>query len=238
MAIPSKLRLEFVTPERAIVHEEVDELQLPGEGGFHPALVAAYRPFDTQAEAYRGIRSQILLHWVQHERHPLAIVSAGRAEGRSVLAANLAISFAQLGRRTLLIDADLRHGVQHQLFNLPDSMGLGPLLAEFDLTARPMQNEQIADLFLLPAGYILPNPQELITRAQFGVLLREANDHFDVVIVDTPASSEAADAVMIAAQCGSAVMIGARFRSETKLLNKLARSLRRNCVDIVGAVLN
>ena len=87
-------------------------------------LIAAYDPFSQQAEMLRTIRSHLELRWFSGEKKTLAIVSATNGDGRSYLAANLAIVFSQLGERTLLIDSDLRQPRQHKLFNLNNAQGL------------------------------------------------------------------------------------------------------------------
>jgi Mrp family chromosome partitioning ATPase len=123
----------------------------------------------------------------------LAIVSPGREEGRTYLAANLAVVFSQLGERTLLIDADMRHPRQHVLFGLPNRGGLSSLLAGragadvIELVA-PLTN-----LSVLPAGPQPPNPQELLGRPVFQNFLAELDKEFDVVIIDTPACLRCVD---------------------------------------------
>ncbi len=94
-------------------------------------VVAAYKPFSQPVEQLRSIRSQLMLRWYDKAEHRqiLTIVGAERGEGRSYLAANLAVVFSQLGERTLLIDANLRTPRQHQLFKLENRLGLSTLLA-------------------------------------------------------------------------------------------------------------
>ncbi len=100
-----------------------------GEGGVADDLIAAYMPQSDAVEPLRALRSQIILRWFNSaNRRVLAVTSAERGDGRSWLAANLATMFAQLGERTLLIDADMRHPRQHRIFNIDNSVGLSALL--------------------------------------------------------------------------------------------------------------
>jgi len=109
------------------------------------------------------LRSQISLRWTHpKERKSLVIASAGRGEGRSWLAANLATVFAQMGERVLLIDADLRHPRQHELFNLNNSVGLSALLTGRAGREIVVRIHPKLRLFVLPAGLLPPNPQELL----------------------------------------------------------------------------
>src|SRR5258708_24756687 len=103
---------------------------LPGSGSVSRELVVAYEPFHPRAEELRALRTQLLIRWSNAEvRHRmLAVVSPGFGEGRSYVAANLAVVFSQLGERTLLIDADLRTPRQHRIFNIPHRIGLSSVL--------------------------------------------------------------------------------------------------------------
>ncbi|HET7362570.1 MAG TPA: chain length determinant protein tyrosine kinase EpsG, partial [Burkholderiales bacterium] len=102
----------------------------PGAAPLGPELTAAYEPTGPQAEALRAVRDQLLLRWLERkpESRALAILSAARGEGRTFIAANLAVVFSQLGSRTLLVDADLRNPRQHRIFGLDNRTGLSALL--------------------------------------------------------------------------------------------------------------
>src|SRR5512139_1275869 len=104
---------------------------LPGNESISSELVVAYEPFHPRAEELRALRTQLLIRWSNAglRRRVLAVVSPRAGEGRSYVAANLAVLFSQLGERTLLIDADLRTPRQHRIFNVPDRVGLSAVLA-------------------------------------------------------------------------------------------------------------
>jgi protein-tyrosine kinase len=185
-----------------------------GESHLDPTLIAAHRPFSAPAEALRELRSQLLLRWSDHERKSLAVIAPRRRSGCSRLAANLAIVFAQLGERTLLIDANLRRPSQHALFAVPPVAGLSNFLAgrcELDETLTPIA--PFEHLHVLCAGTRPPNPQELLGRVTFRYLVETAATRFDVVIVDTPAILEYADAQIIAAAAGGGLLATRRHRT-------------------------
>src|SRR5580700_6333487 len=210
-----------------------------GEGGVADDLIAAYMPQSDAVEPLRALRSQIILRWFNSaNRRVLAVTSAERGDGRSWLAANLATMFAQLGERTLLIDADMRHPRQHRIFNIDNSVGLSALLTgragrEIARSIHPQLR-----LIVLPAGIIPQSSQELIARQVFDVILDHFAAQFSLVIIDTPAISETADAQLLAANAGSAIMVARRNRtSQTKLL--AARDILADSgVNIVGGVIN
>ena len=203
-------------------------------------LVAAYHPNSTQVEELRALRSQLMLRWfsIGTGRNGLAVVSAGRKDGRSYLAANLAIVFSQLGERTLLIDADLRTPRQHKLFNLGERAGLSDVIvgrAGLDaITAIP----GLSSLSVLPSGTIPPNPQELLGRSEFSSLLGALGEDFGVMIIDTPAANSCADAQTVAARAGAALMVARQNTSSIPQLARFTRSLREFGVTLVGSVLN
>jgi protein-tyrosine kinase len=212
----------------------------PGSSSLSGDLVTAYAPFDQKVETFRAVRSQLMLRWFNLDiglKH-LAVVSPGRSEGRSYFAANLAVAFSQLGERTLLIDADMRHPCQHVLFNLENRSGLSTLLAgraEADVLERIVP---LVDLSILPAGPIPPNPQELLGRPLFQKLLAELAKEFDVIILDTPAGTLHADAQTIAARAGGAFMIARLNETPIAAVKELSAQLENTGATLVGAVVN
>jgi receptor protein-tyrosine kinase len=214
-----------------------------GDNSLSAELVAAYKPFSRVGENLRAVRSQLMLRWFNGEpmHKVLAVVSPGRGEGRSFLAANLAIVFAQQGERTLLIDGDLRAKAdagQHALFKLSRGAGLSSILADRAGLEAAQLVPGLPGLAVLPAGAVPPNPQELLGRASFGQLLMAAADQFDVVLIDTPAGSDYADAEIIAARAGAALMVARQNQTLVPGTQALARRLQDGGVALVGSVLN
>lgn len=213
---------------------------LPADSGFANELVAARDPESDAVEHLRTLRSQLMLRWFENDaRHAaLAIVSPGAGEGRSYIAANLAVLFSQLGKRTLLIDADLRKPRQHRIFGLPGRVGLSAVLAGRAGWEAVNEIKSLPDLWVLPAGALPPNPQELLARAGFAKLISALRASYEVILIDTPAASTCADAGTIAARAGAALMLACQDRSSLPRLAGLTENLRQFGVTIVGAVLN
>jgi protein-tyrosine kinase len=226
---------------RFALSSQFDYPYLPaGDNSLSHELVAAYKPFSPVVEQLRALRSQLMLRWFDAEvdRKALAIVSPGAGEGRSFIAANLAIVFSQLGERTLLIDADLRKPRQHELFKLGNSAGLSGLLAGRANDAAVVRVPSLLGLSVLPAGAVPPNPQELLGRAAFVETLYSLGRDFDVVIIDTPAASEYADAQTIAVRAGAAVMLARKNQTSIPDIVELTGSLQQSGATLVGSMLN
>ena len=213
---------------------------LTGEGRISAELVAAHAPFSTQVEALRALRSQLMLRWFsdEAERKTLAIASPGPGEGRSYLAANLAVVFSQLGEHTLLVDADLRSPRQHQLFGLQNRSGLSSLLSHRGDASDVQRIPSFVDLSVLTAGPTPPNPQELLGRPLFAKLLEEFSREFDVVIIDAPAARDYADIQTIAVRASGALLVARKHRTSLGQLGALAENLRQLGVQSVGSVIS
>lgn len=206
------------------------------EPAFSRELVAAYQPFSTQVEALRAVRGQLMLRWFIDVHKTLALVSPRSGEGRSYLAANLAIVFSQLGERTLLIDADLRQPRQHDLFKLQSVYGLSDVLAgRADLTAVT-RIPAFRDLSILPAGTVPPNPIELISRGLKNCL-QELQTQFDVILIDTPPAEQGIDAQTIAWLCGGALLVAGQHKTRLHELQRLKDALQDTGSQCLGAVL-
>lgn len=204
-------------------------------------LVAAYEPSSPVVEQLRLLRSQLMLRVFDAESRSeaLAIISPGQGDGRSFIAANLAIVFSQLGERTLLIDANLRTPRQHEIFKLGNNSGLSEVLAaRANDAAVVVKIPTLLGLYVLPAGAVPPNPQELLGRPTFAKSLRALSRDFDVVIMDTPAAGIYADAQTIAVRAGSALMLARKNHSSFPDIVELSSSLRHSGATLVGSVLN
>jgi protein-tyrosine kinase len=213
---------------------------LPDEDGVSRELVAAYDPFSDRVEELRTLRTQLLLRWFNAEagQQSLAVVSPGRGEGRSYLAANLAIVFSQVGLRTLLVDADLRNPRQHALFKVNGEAGLSAYLSGRADSALIVPVPAFPHLAVLVAGGAPPNPQELISRSAFKSLLQELKASFDIVLIDTPAAGLSADAHAITMLAGGALMLTRRHSTRIADARTLVQTLSGTGLTIVGAVVN
>jgi polysaccharide biosynthesis transport protein len=212
---------------------------LAGRKQFNPELITATTPFSKVSETFRSIRSQLIRRFEQDtERRALAVVSADGGDGKTFVAANLAIAFSQLGRRTLLIDADMRSPRLHKVFGIDNSRGLSSILSG-RLSARVLTPvTDFPSLFVLPVGVAPPNPLELLESEAFGALLHELLGKFDHVIVDSPSADSGADAGVVAARCGAFVSVARQGKTRMDSMFELVNSLRNNSSVSHGFILN
>lgn len=207
-------------------------------GGLSPELVAAHDPFDRQLESLRDLRAQLLLHWFGPDCRTLAVLSTDGGDGRSYVAANLAVLFAQLGEKTLLIDADLRFPRQHRIFRLMGSRGLAHALYARGMNGSAEKVPYFENLFVLPAGAVPPNPAELLSRGELSALLSDARRRYSVVLIDTSASARGSDAQIVAARAGGALLVARHNRTELGQLRRLHDAVVRGGARVAGTVLN
>jgi chain length determinant protein tyrosine kinase EpsG len=210
--------------------------------GLSPELIALNQPFSAHAESFRAIRSQLMKRVFNNQpgpRRAVAIVSPNAGDGKTFFAANLAISLAQLGGRTLLVDADMRGPRQHEVFNLANSVGLAGILSGRNPNSPAIQNVPgVSGLFLLPVGSTPPNPLELVERPAFGLLMDKLTAKFDYVVVDTPAAQYGSDAAVIAERCGASLMLARQDVSRIAALEEMAIELADDHPKLAGVVLN
>jgi chain length determinant protein tyrosine kinase EpsG len=206
-----------------------------GDTTVSPEVLAAFGSQTPLVEGLRDLRSQLLLHWMGHEAEckSLALVSPRRGEGKSFIAANLAVLFAQLGQRTLLIDADLIHPRQHQLFKLDNRAGLSSVLSGLSGLQAAAPIPRLGGLAVLTAGPTPPNPRELLSRPLLASFLSQATLAFDVVLIDTP-SAALADTQIIAALAGATILVSRPNAATIAETGALTSSLD----NLLGAVVN
>jgi chain length determinant protein tyrosine kinase EpsG len=211
-----------------------------GESRLNKMVVAAHAPYDAPAEALRAVRSELMLRWFDDDvRHKtLAVISAARQEGRSFIAANLAVVFSQLGERTLLIDGDMRCPCQHELFGLENQTGLSTMLSARIGHEALQRVSGLPRLCVLPTGARPPNPLELLSRPAFPLLLQDLTRDYDVIILDTPPAACYADAQTVAARAGAALIVARQNLSRISQVRGVSDAAARAGAALLGTVLN
>jgi protein-tyrosine kinase len=203
-----------------------------------PTLSLACDPGNPRGEKIRALCTELmLLNGSELRGNVFALVSPGRGEGRSQLAAELAIAFSQLGRRTLLVDADMRNPSQHQLFGAANESGLSRALNMGD-SPNLYGIEGYPQLALLNAGVAPANALELVSNRRFERLVNESRRHYDFIVIDTPPIGQYADALQIAAVAQRVLVVSRAERTTFKSMKDMLRRLAVTESKILGAVIN
>lgn len=210
-----------------------------GDSAISEDLVSAYDPFGQKSEAFKKLRTYLLLHWfeTEHKTKTLSVLSAQRGEGRSYVAANLAVSFSQLGHRTLLIDTNFRHSKLHDQFGVSNRRGLSTLLLGKGSSSFFLSVEGLRNLFILPSGPLPPNPQELLSQAYFPDLLNELSKQFDLLILDTAAGLPYSDATAVALRTSASIVVARQGHSKVEHLRQMSEGIRKTGGNLLGSVL-
>lgn len=208
--------------------------------GTSPELVTAAQPFGKQAEAFRAIRSQLMMRVFSpsEPKRALAVLSPDSGDGKSFFVANLGVVLAQLGGRTLVVDADMRGPRLHQVFGIPNTTGLSGILSGRQEDNVIYQAPDIPSLYVMPVGVTPPNPLELLERPAFRLLMGELLRKFDHVIVDTPAASLGTDAAVVASKCGAALVLARKDKSRVNRLHDLVGTVGATSAKLAGVIVN
>ncbi|MDD0809649.1 polysaccharide biosynthesis tyrosine autokinase [Curvibacter sp. RS43] len=201
-------------------------------------LPIANAPYSPEAEAIRRIRSELLLEGRDLSPLQVAVVSPGAGEGRTYLAANLAFSFAQVGKRTLLIDADFRSPKVHGYFSMNNKKGLSGVLSGRSAITLDVMTMVLPNLYVLPAGPLPPNPLEILQDPNLSKLIQQLSLDLDVIVVDTPASMDSSDSKVIARQVGAALVVGREHHTRIAELRETVEALQSVGVRMFGTVYN
>jgi protein-tyrosine kinase len=202
-------------------------------------LLLVHSPDHPHCERIRALRTELIMLMGNEHRQAgvIAVLSPGPGEGRSLLAAELAIAFAQLGRRTLLVEADLRRPRQQLLFGAENANGLAQCLS-FGAVPQLLRVDGLPQFSLLPAGSPPPNPLELLSDGRFEELLFDWRRVFDVLVIDTPAITKYADGLAIASFVEQVLLLSRANSTSHKSMQDTLRRLATTRARILGAVIN
>jgi protein-tyrosine kinase len=201
-------------------------------------LILAHDPYNERSEAIRSLRTELLMRTSGRRGTGMfALLSACAGEGRSQLAAELAIAFAQLGSRTLLVDADLRRPRQHLLFGADNLIGLAQALADGS-PPRVHGVEGVPQMALLTSGTLPPNPLELLSGGRFERIAADWRRSYEYVVLDTPPVSQFSDGLAVASVAGHVVVLGRTNSTSFNVLSELRRKVDTTNAWVVGAVMN
>ncbi|MEO6587714.1 MAG: polysaccharide biosynthesis tyrosine autokinase [Pyrinomonadaceae bacterium] len=193
------------------------------------------------AEAYRQLRTSILLSTAGHAPKSLLVTSSLPAEGKTTTATNTAISLAQTGAKVLIIDADMRRPRLHSVFNISNAEGLSTVLSTAlskEEVLNVIQFDDAANLYLLPSGPVPPNPAELIGSEQMASVFKLLQEEFTHVVVDSPPIASFTDGVLIASMVDGVILVVHSGKSSRQVVRRSRQLLQDVGAKVFGVVLN
>lgn len=203
------------------------------------SLITVTQPNDVISESFRQIRTNIQFSMVDHDLKSIMVTSSGSWEGKSTVIANTAAVMAQQGLRVLLVDADLRKPTVAKTFNINTTVGLTSLLTDRDANIMDTVNYVAdANIYILAAGPIPPNPSELLGSNRMAELIGELEEMFDLVIFDTPPILAVTDAQVVATRVDGVIVVvrsGIANKNEVRKTKELLDVVNAN---VIGAVYN
>ncbi len=193
------------------------------------------------AEAYRQLRTSILLSTAGHSPKSLLVTSSLPSEGKTTTATNTAISLAQTGARVLIIDADMRRPRVHSVFGIENGEGLSSVLSselnENEILSS-IKEDQRTNVSILTSGPIPPNPAELVGSDQMAKLLKLFQKHFDHVVIDSPPITSFTDGVLIASIVDGVILVVHSGQSSRQVVRRARQLISDVGAKIFGVVLN
>jgi len=193
-------------------------------------------------ESFRRLQTRIVTQFTEKSKvHPIKTIlftSALPSEGKSTIVANLAIAFAQNGKKTLVIDCDLRIPTQHKILGLPNRQGLSDVLNRHAKPDEVIQKTRYNDMYLLTSGSLPANPTELLGASQMKALLDKLVDEYQIIILDAPALLPVADATLLAGVVDGVVLVTRRAFSKEENVREACRQLGEINAHMLGVVIN
>jgi protein-tyrosine kinase len=204
----------------------------------HSLLVTTEDPYSPASEALRGIRTSLKYSFLDQGKRVVLISSSVPGEGKTLLVANTGILMAHDGKKTLLIDMHLRQPNLHHIFNVPNRLGLGTILAGYCNESDAIINTSIPNLHLIPAGPIQPNPTELLGSLRLNQVIESCKKVFDIIILDTPAILSVSDALLAARVADGITLVVRSLYTKKDQIRKTQQKLEPFRQQVLGIVLN
>jgi polysaccharide biosynthesis transport protein len=201
-------------------------------------LIVHSHPRSMAAECCRTIRTNLSFMSPDKPLRTVLITSPGPSEGKTTMAISLAITMAQSGRRTLLVDTDLRRPRVHRVFGQNLTHGITPYLVGEAALEDGIITTEVANLWVMPSGPIPPNPAELMHTARFARVLEELKERFDLILLDSPPVGAVTDAAIAAPQVDGVVLVVRADRTTRDTLANAVRQLKDVKANLLGVVLN
>lgn len=205
-------------------------------GRYAEELVIHHDPLSSISEAFKIVRTNIEFSSIDKKLQAIAITSTDQGEGKSSVVANLALSFAQIGRSVLLVDADMRRPMLHKLFSLSNRRGLTNALISIESYKDYIQPSMTQNLSILTAGPIPPNPAELLMSNHMNLFMEDVKADYDLVIFDCPPVGVVTDAAILSTKVDGTIYVVRNMQVDKRRLKRAAELLAQVNAKVLGYV--
>lgn len=206
-------------------------------------IITFTSPKASVSEVFRTLRTNVQFMTASNEHNSILFTSTQAGDGKSWIAANLAITFAQAGKKVILVDTDMRRGRQHNIFELSNNKGLSNYLIlsvkdSQDALGEYIQRTLIDNLYVITAGIVPPNPSELLTSTKMVNLIKTLEEMADIVIFDSTPSTIVTDALAISRYVGSTLIVASHKKTKMELLKQIKKNIENVGGKVSGVILN
>ncbi|UJF26182.1 CpsD/CapB family tyrosine-protein kinase [Planococcus sp. 107-1] len=201
-------------------------------------VISFTNPRSYVAEQFRTLRTNINFSSPDSDIRSLLVTSAAPSEGKSTASANLAVVFAQEGKRVLLVDADMRKPTTHYTFHMGNTQGLSSVLTRQIEAETAIRETEIERLDLLTCGPIPPNPAELLASKSMDALIEQLKETYDIIIFDAPPVLSVTDGQILASKCEGTILVVNSGTTEKEMALKAKEAIASSNSRLIGAVLN
>ena len=201
-------------------------------------LITHSSPKSPISEAYRVLRTNIQYSGIDKALKTIVVTSSGPREGKTTTIINLAVTFAQMGSKVLLVDADLRKPRVHRMMEVSNSRGLTNIIALHDDYQNNLLQCEIENLDIITSGAIPPNPSELLNSNSMKQFVEKVREDYDIVFIDSPPICSVTDAAILSTIVDGTMLVVASGRVESDALIRAKELLNKVNANIIGAVLN
>lgn len=210
-------------------------------------IIVIENPKSPEAEMFRNLRTNIQFMNADSDKKVMLITSTIPGEGKSYVSANLAVAFAQLDKKVLIVDTDMRKGRQYSLFNLRPRPGLSNFLSgvvdkdfigDKESIENYIQETDVENLYLISAGSVPPNPSELLVSEKMKNIIESLIEDFDIIIFDAPPCLIVTDALIMARLVDFNILVSAQNITKMEDLKKAKAAIENIGGKLAGVVLN
>ena len=206
-------------------------------------IITFTSPKSSVSEVFRTLRTNVQFMNASTEQKSILFTSTQSGDGKSWIAANLAITFAQAGKKVIIVDTDMRRGRQHEIFDLQNNRGLSNYLIlsvkdSQDALAEYIHPTSVDNLYVITAGIVPPNPSELLTSAKMVNLIKTLESMADIVIFDSTPSTMVTDAMAISRYVGSTIIVASYKKTKMEVLKQIKKNIENVGGKVSGVILN